>query len=297
VNLTTTTSTPYTFSVYAKRGTNRYIGLRVTEALSTHATFDFDTGTWANAQTGTTNTSTYVGNGWYLLTSTRTETSGASKYWGVALVNSDGAENNTMAIGQNIYIWHPQGETKTFATSFVNGSRAAGALDYPILLNAVEGTLNIWVNVNAAMKNTADYRHIFSVNTSAGGDDGIVLFHDNGVTNFRLKCSNLAGAVTNVTVSDSLIANGWRMLTARWNASRLSLFCDGVEVGFAATPNLPTGFKNLISIGHEAAIRQGDTVFGELRIDNRAVSNDEIMAWYQSQSPFYNPFDYRGYAY
>jgi hypothetical protein len=60
---------------------------------------------------------------------------------------------------------------------------------------------------------------------------------------------------------------------------------------------LPTAYKAPISFGHEGAIRQANTIFSDLKIDYYALSDEEIMSMYIANTPLYNPYDYRAYAY
>jgi hypothetical protein len=38
-------------------------------------------------------------------------------------------------------------------------------------------------------------------------------------------------------------------------------------------------------------------MISDLRIDRRMPTAEDVSAWYISQRPFYNPYDYRGLAY
>lgn len=267
VDLTWNTAQTYTWSIYVKRLTTDHISIRLLDSNGTNQQGPIVTTTNATAPIGQ----------WARLTAT----------WTPSITNGGTVFYITAGETASFECADPQVEQKSFATSFVSGNRSAGSLDYPVKLNHLQGTIAVWVYVNSEIKDIADYRHILSVNTANGRDDGLTLFHDSGAARFRLKCVNDAGTATNIFIADSLVPDGWRLFVARWTAQELACFVDGVKVGSGATPNLPTGYASTISIGHELQIRQANTVLDELRIDNIARTDDEILAWYHSNSPFW----------
>lgn len=234
----------------------------------------------------------FINSNSYRWTNTFTNSSGAPRSADFYFSDKGGV------VAGDIFYWRKkQAEQKPYATSFVVGSRNVCSLAYSDLnMNPSEGTISLWIFVNDALKNISNYRHIFSVRTLEGLDDGLALFHDLSTAQFRLKTLNSGGS-SNINIADALVANGWRHITARWSATRLSFFVDGKEVGSVVSPNLATAFENALWIGNERSTLPANTIFSELRIDRYAASDEEILSWYVANEPFYNPYDYRGYAY
>jgi hypothetical protein len=81
-----------TFSIFVKKGTARYIGLRTLAGNPTHTTFDFDTGTFVVTTGSDDRTAVEVGNGWYRLSITNSTT---AQWASVAITNAGGNETNT----------------------------------------------------------------------------------------------------------------------------------------------------------------------------------------------------------
>lgn len=103
-----------THSVFVKRGTNRYVGIRISIGGSTHNVWDFDTESWVYTRTGDTTDFEKHPNGWYRLSVYNT---GDTPWFSIAVVESSGPEQNN-AIG-TVHIWGMQREQGAFASTFM----------------------------------------------------------------------------------------------------------------------------------------------------------------------------------
>jgi len=106
-----------TLSVFVKKGTARYVGLRQlnTAGSSNHTTFDLDTKTWTH--TGYSDSRGYqdYGNGWLRIWVAE---DGSSKTWAsVAIVDANGTENNSET--GTLYVYGFQREAGSFPTSYI----------------------------------------------------------------------------------------------------------------------------------------------------------------------------------
>jgi hypothetical protein len=112
-----TLTSAQTFSVFVKKGTARYVGLRQlsTAGSHLHTTFDLETNTWV--QTGYSDSRGYqdYGDGWLRLWVT--DNSNTKSWASVAIVGADGNENN----GQTgtLYVYGFQREAGSFPTSYI----------------------------------------------------------------------------------------------------------------------------------------------------------------------------------
>lgn len=102
----------YSLRMFAKKGTHRYVGLRLGNSGSQHAAFDFDTGTWV---AGTSNVSAYghkdMGGGWWLLWARQDSATGL--YSSICVTDSGGQETWNAAGTETIYITGMQTEEIT----------------------------------------------------------------------------------------------------------------------------------------------------------------------------------------
>jgi len=81
---------------------------------------------------------------------------------------------------------------------------------------------------------------------------------------------------------------GWHFFAAKWSASEMALFIDGVKVGSIANPSLPSSFADtVISIGcrPDSPYDNINSLIDDLRISSRARTDAEIQTLYQSNQP------------
>ena len=182
-----------------------------------------------------------------------------------------------------------QVEAKPFATSFVDGTRAAGRLEYPgSVLSLDEATLICWVKAHEGSPDQR--RDIWAINSSVSSDDRLILGRN--ITGsgwgffFRPVGGNLSELRHNVPLDF-----GWHMIGFRYrhNASSdrydLALIFDGdiVATGTSSTPGRLTNISRLYSDGGSAYA--ANCLIDELLILPYAASEEEIASWYEAQGP------------
>ena len=184
--------------------------------------------------------------------------------------------------GQVCSVDRLQIEARSYATSFINGTRAAESLTIPTagILSPAEGTIEFWTRPNHASTTIAA--------------DGVGFHHlawISGTTGFALR--RVLGAIVFVsirTAGDLLITHNmtWTAgqdiyLAVRWTATDVSLFVNGVLRGTVAK------FDNPSSIPLEFGWRTGHTpsnaLHDDLRISNRARTDQEIADAFASGQP------------
>jgi hypothetical protein len=153
-DITVTTATAYTASIYAKAGNASYLCFGFALAPNSSAIFNLTTGVVSNTAGSPTSTSiTAVGNGWYRCSITVTSTSTSIRLIaGASSVNTFASAfypNGTT--GDTGFIWGAQVEAGAFATSYIptvasQVTRAADAAsmtgtNFSTWFNAGEGTI------------------------------------------------------------------------------------------------------------------------------------------------------------
>jgi len=177
-------------------------------------------------------------------------------------------------------------EQKPYATSFIDGTRAAETLTIPTagVLNPSEGTIEVWVYVNDSIKQTAENRYIFNAPASTTGF--ISLYHKASTNEFVLHIKNESGNESSVSISDNDVPNGWHKFTVRWTSSEASLILDdGTKSASVSNPYLPQSFSTNATLGYSGTSGYINTMIDEIRISNKARSDDEIENIYYSQRP------------
>lgn len=175
-----------------------------------------------------------------------------------------------------------QAEKKPYSTSFTDGTRGAETLTIPTagVLNPQEGTIECWVYVPEFWEQGIPYwRRIWSIGM-------YVLYYAPDTGKIHFTISNSSGGDQIISVNKPTV--GWHFFAAKWSASEMALFIDGVKVGSITNPNLPSNFAvNVISIGcrPDYPYDNVNTLIDDLRISSRARTDEEIAAAYQSGQP------------
>ncbi|HOB44502.1 MAG TPA: LamG domain-containing protein, partial [Bacillota bacterium] len=158
---------------------------------------------------------------------------------------------DTLAGGGSVYVWvdtdngecefaYPQVEAKPFATSFVDGTRAAGVLTYDASIMPVQSATVaawVWVPPSSHWPTTSWRRIISNANDFAARTIALYL----SPTDRKLYLELSDNSNTRQTISSpSSVAEGWHHVVATWDASRMALYVDGSLVAQKPSPSLPT---------------------------------------------------------
>ena len=118
----TYSATPYTASMYVKKGNWSYFGIRISGSISGGLIpfINLDTGvTNLNGIAGATMSAISEGNGWYRVSLTYTPTAGSS-VTDFGMVDSSGSQATNLGAGQYVFVWGAQLEALAFSTSYIS---------------------------------------------------------------------------------------------------------------------------------------------------------------------------------
>lgn len=187
-----------------------------------------------------------------------------------------------------VYLKNVQVEQKAFATSFVDGTRPAPKLAYPVgnVLNKDEFTVSAWINLNVV----SGISYVMSVND--GNLNRFNMFMNGNKAMFEYY----NGTSYSVISSNITAVRSWSYIVFRYSrsAGTLAVFLNGVQTSSSIVlPTIPD-FKNLfVGVDFNGVSNMLNGMIDELRIDKVARSDDEIAAWYESNSPFWPRGIYR----
>jgi len=183
----------------------------------------------------------------------------------------------------------PQLEQKPFATSFVDGTRAAGRLEYPqSIWNHATGTFAAWVKTPTDVT-TDRVLTLQWAKDAVGADTWFGIRMD---TTGRFVVSY--GSANTLTTADSYNDGQWHHIALTWvdGTPDVHLYVDGERVASASEPisvSNPGGrYRGVIPIGHRGWTYNDqwwNGLIDELLILPYAVSEEEIVSWYEAQGP------------
>lgn len=177
------------------------------------------------------------------------------------------------------YMTAPQVEAKPYATSFIDGTRAAETLTIPTagVLNPQEGTVECWVKVPIV----TNWNNFFRMDGLSNGRF-LLFFNSSGSACFDYGPASSGS----ITPAGTIEANNWYYIALRWSATtgKQALFINGVKYEKDLPNGVATSFPSTVSV-----VNNYSAYIDDLRISNRARTDAEILAAYQSNEPL--PYD------
>jgi len=198
-------------------------------------------------------------------------------------------DDTSQPMPNDVYIAMIQLEQKPYATSFIDGTRAAETLTIPTagVLNPQEGTVECWVYIDDRFINGMAGKYAWIWGTKGAPHYPILNLYRNGPTNvLRFVSRDANNNQSYIEKPLSQISVGWHYIACTWESSRLAFLLDGQLVGEVVNPYLPNAVDAQMYIGHNpSAEEQCNSLIDDLRISSRARSDEEILEAYQSGQP------------
>jgi len=212
---------------------------------------------------------------------TLTCTGNGSTYVGVLFMSQNTSDSLDFSV------CYAQFENKSYATSYTDSTRAAETLTIPTagVLNPQEGTIEFWAYVDAQVRDTSRVRRFFSHFNGTGNANRITIQHNN-TPDWLFTIGDNAGNFHTLGFSDSETPDGWHYFAMVWSKERFAVFLDGIKKSELLNPSyLPQSLAATFNIGHTGGNYQCNSLIDDLRISNRARTDEEILAAYQSGQP------------
>jgi hypothetical protein len=237
---TALTAVPYSFSCYAKKGTNNFIQFLMPGASGgMYANFDLNNGVVGSlgATTGATPTSSIqnMGNGWYKCNMTFTVLLGGTYAVSIYLVSSaTSARAEVNALATDVYLWGAQLEQGAYPTSYIpttttaltrnqDASSKSGISD---LIGQTEGVMFI---ESAALFNDLTLR---ATSISDGTFSNRLYIYYNNQSNSILISGSSNGVIFSNTITFTLTdETKFAKIAVRYKANDISLWINGIKRG------------------------------------------------------------------
>jgi len=173
-----------------------------------------------------------------------------------------------------------QVEAKPYPTSFIDGTRSPESLTIPTagVLNPQEGTVECWINLRAWVNGISD-NGVWSLTGSTRLDMW-----------FSKANSNYLGvydgtAWLNSGVASSSFVDSWHYIAYTWGSFGQKIYVDGVLKASTTRLISSAHIGNLLYVGSYRNGWQVNSLIDDFRISNRARTDEEILATYQSGQP------------
>lgn len=204
--------------------------------------------------------------------------------WHTYKVTTSSADNNRYIAIQNapadVLITAFQAENKAYATSYCEGTRAAGALEYGGLITPSAFTKKINIYVDFSKSQTSG--RLFEISKDSN-NRLFVAWNASNTLNFTLRKGGSDLFIRNS--SSVTISAGWHEFATVFNGSSYELFVDSVSY---ASANVSTQIDSdwTIKLGYGSGGFYSNTYHDELAIFNRALTAKEIQKIYYANQPF-----------
>jgi hypothetical protein len=264
------TGNTYTWSIYCKKLTsdNIYIKLADANGANTHGSqiiFSGNIGEWGRVQ----------------CTWQPTITSGGSQFYITASQTA------------KFEVANPQIEQKAFATSFVNGTRALGSLNYPPMQITNNFTVSAWVNCSEPTSDFVTYhKNALCYFTDPSGTDTIEFFPRGNQTTPKIAFWSTSTWYYGNAI---LQPNTWYHVAWTYDGSNINIYVNGkLDSTIAVTHNY-NKMMNFNVGGNSQETLNG--MISDLIVNPFiTMSAEDISAIYLSNRPTFNPYDRRAYA-
>jgi len=277
--LSLTTGVTYTYSVFVKKGNNRWIRLGHIQSSVTGCWFDLD-----NGVVGTVNSESATieefGNNWYRITNTFVATSTTTNNSAFIGICNDNGSTNAGVIGQNVYIWGAMVEQQAFATSYIPTSGSTVTRNQDLASNAGQlGVFNdeegvLYAEI-AALADDSTFRSI-SINADSTRNDQIMIRYrtNSNIINFFIRDGGSVTFNNNVTVQD---ITEYHKVALKYKNGDIACWVDGEEKIISTATGMPSGLSRLGFVLEGASVDPFVGKVREVKVFRRALTDSELQ--------------------
>jgi hypothetical protein len=152
--------------------------------------------------------------------------------------------------------------------------------DPSLNITGTEITLEVWVRPEST---TANGGRMVSKRTDGGGSEVYSLYlSDTGYYNFRLDGTDVAS-------TESYAQNNWEHVVGVYNSTHQMLYVNGSRKAISSkADNIDISVRDVYVGMREGEARQFNGLIGDVKVYNRSLSPEQILALYNSGAPRYN---------
>ena len=243
-NLSFTSGTAYTYSVFAKANTSNFVQIVFSGdfVLGSYANFDLSNGT-ITASANLTPKIESMGNGWYRCSVSATAGVSSANSQIIYLINSGTASRGQAftANGESVYLWGGQFEASSYPTSYIPTTSASATRVADVcvktgissLIGQTEGVAFIDFDFNGNYSSGGIVP--FSLDGGAG-NELYAWIQTNGTVIFEVYNA----FVGQVVISGSIGAVGRKKIAFAYKQNDFAVYLNGTQVGTDTSGTVPT---------------------------------------------------------
>jgi hypothetical protein len=216
----------------------------------------------------TSYTTTDIGGGWKLLS--YTHTAAATETWNILYAYYNLAKG---------IIDEAQVEAKAYKTSFVDGTRAAGALSFNHISSSAY-TYDFWAYVDLSAMQS--FGRIIDISLDANNRLYLCRFSTANALQFAVITSN----TVRVNLTSQALATGWHHFTLSYDGSNYRVGMDGVTVYSQASVYAAASTWTVRLGTDHAGSSFSNCIYDELAVYSRAITEKEDKQIYYSNQAF-----------
>lgn len=240
-----------------------------------------------------------------------------NRYYGSFEIPSDSGVTKiriyfyTPDAGKTVNIDSVQLEQREYATSFVNGVKPEGYVDYyaPGIINANEGTIAFWIKSIIGWHKAVDNDH---PDDSPYIDNWFICGKEEDINSIYARYDRQNSILTvkygqstiNYIFDNSIKDDYWIHFAYSWKNGEQKLYINGVNVASDNKPSITSFSDILFRLGYfprrsgQVIIEEyqegqnkrarASALFDEFRIDKVCRDGNEIKSWFYQDSAFYD---------
>lgn len=260
----------FTLYYYGTTGTvlqfymNASVGLQFDKTASTSINITVPTNKWTRVEFTITNTTATTGT-----------------YGSCYIILHNDTSTATLANTEYWLFTGYQSESKGFSTSYVNGTRAVGALSYSgTSINPKQFSIGGWYKWCGGTSTDAYFVELYNsttdrFNLKSVAPKAVFQYHN--------------GTAYSVTGTKTVGDGNWHLLVFTVNGTTGKVYVDGVLDGTVIIPSTVSSQYSTLNIGGRV-LAGTSALYDDLFIKNNEVLSDtDILAIYNAKIPFYDP--------
>ncbi len=289
-SVTVSSGQNYTFSIFAKVGTNNFFQLNMGGSpfgSTNYCNFNLLNGTIGSF--GNTTSNRFIeklGNGWYRIGFTATSfTSGSANFFPMLITSATSSFLETNTLDTSVKIYGAQLEVGSYATSYIptSGSAVTRAVEasYQVLPYNIPkpSTMYVEMQIFGSVSDSSSTATRYSLNESGTASNWVFLGIEGG-DNLRVYVRKNSSNTVDSTINNVFSTEGVYKIAMRIAQNDVKVFVNGVQKFESTLADFSNDLNNLnlSGGGRDTAVVNNAIKNIDFRLYNTALTDSELIA-------------------